>query len=262
MSFGCSFFLNCYLRKDFLIKVLLSQEEIGEVFDKWGANARVQEPVKWKSKEEPPAPPPPVIHEYHCKKYPYYENDNSGRDLNLFKSYSLPIRRENKSYEKYLDAWSKSLLAEFNTIIQNGPDIGSDNADSADDDYDEVAGDSSDEDCSLMRMKYTINKHDNYRSSPTVSPSTSEHSSESSGNGNRRTPPYISRIVKNKQRSQIATIHNKHDPVLVNVKIYPTEQARIPQVRRSDYAFHNGHHVSVPISVYMFFMGFAICWMV
>lgn len=197
------------------------------MFDKWSANSGEpkEQPVKWKCKEEP------VIK--------YDRKIGETVDLNLFKSYSLPTRRHSRSFEKYLDAWSKGLLAEFNTIIQDDRYHGSDNAESADDDYDEVAPDSSDDDCTSMRMKYTINK-DDYRASPTVSPSTSEHSSGSSGNS-RLTPPYISRIVKNKQRSQIASVHNKRDPVLVNVKIYPNEQPKLPEVRRTEYEYYNGH---------------------
>lgn len=206
---------------------------------------------------EPPIKPRYVSPPRKCfadKKYSTLRTDEllvEKADIAFFKSCSLPTRPDSRSFEKYLDAWSSSLLAEFNTIIQNENQCQSADAavDSADDDYDEVAGDSSDDDS--MRMKYRVSQRDDFEvsssSSPTVSPSTSEHSSSgsSSANGNaRRTPPYLSRIGRSKQRSHVASVHNKRDPTLVNVKIYPTEQPRIPEMRRPDYEFENGHHVS------------------
>ncbi|XKL64603.1 hypothetical protein PGB90_004689 [Kerria lacca] len=221
-------------------------EEIGEVFDKWSSLSAHPEPqIKPRCREIPRKYQP--AHNYTT--LPVEDLIVKNEDLNFFKSLSLPSRTETHSFETYLDAWSKSLLAEFNNIIHN--ETTSDSVESADDDYDEVAGDSSeDENESSMRMKYRINKQgDDYEvssSSPTVSPSTSEHSSGSSnGNGNTRrtSPPYISRMVRHKQRSHVASVNNKCDPVLVNVKIYPTEQARVPLIRKSDYEFVNGHHV-------------------
>lgn len=183
---------------------------------------------------------------------------NKGTDLSFFKSCSLPSRKNSRSFETYLDAWSKSLLAEFNTIIQNGSSS-PDAVESAEDDYDEVAADS-DDDSSSMRMKYRINdgggghQRDEFEmsplSSPTVSPSTSEHSSSGSsasgGNRGRRTSGYLPRMGRAKQRSHVASVNNKRDPMLVNVKIYPTERPRVPEItRRGDYEFENSHHVSV-----------------
>lgn len=235
------------------------QEEIGEVFDKWSSNASVctstpttikESNTKWRSEDEELTPP------FNHKKLPAFEtttrtDHNAARkeDLSSFKSYSLPSRRESRNFEKYLDLWSKSLLAEFDSLTQDENYQRSQcNVDSADDDYDEVAEEddwSDEESSSFENMKYRINKEDNFRISPTVSPSTSEHSSSgSSANDNKKTPPYISRIMKSKQHSQVASINNKRDPVLVNVKIYPTEQIKTPEIRKIDYRFQNGQHVS------------------
>lgn len=104
-----------------------------------------------------------------------------------------------------------------------------------DDDYDEVAGDSSDdEDDNSMRMKYRIagvdggglNGRDEFAtSSPsTVSPTTSERSSSSGGSKalRRASSPqsYLSRMVKSRQRSHVASTNDERDPVLVNMKLY------------------------------------------
>lgn len=142
-----------------------------------------------------------------------------------------------------MEAWSTNLLAEFDTIIGHKAAVG-------DDDYDEVAGDSSEdvegdrdddtdeydaveleESAAVAEMRFRIGgcKRDEFDlvfSSPTVSPSVSDHSSGSSGHGlgsgtssasARRTPPYLMKMVCGKQRSHVATVNNKHDPVLVNV---------------------------------------------
>lgn len=232
------------------------------MFDKWSSLSAHPEPqIKPRCREIPRKYQP--AHNYTT--LPVEDLIVKNEDLNFFKSLSLPSRTETHSFETYLDAWSKSLLAEFNNIIHN--ETTSDSVESADDDYDEVAGDSSeDENESSMRMKYRINKQgDDYEvssSSPTVSPSTSEHSSGSSnGNGNTRrtSPPYISRMVRHKQRSHVASVNNKCDPVLVNVKIYPTEQARVPLIRKSDYEFVNGHHVSVLSYYFNFWLRNRLC---
>ncbi len=227
----------------------LLQEEIGEVFDKWSTlSAQPPPPVKPR-KCEP------------CRQYMTLHSDEllaRNEDLNFFKSYTLPSRPQSRNFETYLDAWSNSLLAEFNTIIQN--EAASDSVESVDDDYDEVASDSSDDDSS-MRMKYRIGgKRDDFEvsSSPTGSPSTSERSSSgSSAKGNtRHSPTYLSRMGRNKQRSHVASANNKRDPVLVNVKMYPGERARVNHVRRGDSDFENGHHVSIDYVVYCLVQNF------
>lgn len=202
--------------------------------------------------------------------------------MKFFRSYSLPNRRPTSSsssaslsstsssnphsFETYLDAWSENLLAEFDTIIEREAaattDLSSGDSkaairsdafdadkDDEDDDYDEVAGDSSEDDsnvydvgeledsATVAEMKYRIGGYkrdelDLVSSSPTVSDrsSGSGNSSRRLGSGAYlpttalRTPPQLAQMVRSKQRSHVASVSNKHDPVLVNVKHYSANE--------------------------------------
>jgi hypothetical protein len=226
------------------IFTLCFQEEIGEVFEKWN---NLSVPSNFPTK---PCYAEATKNSACDKKYRVGTEGaivDEKKGLSFSKPCTLlPSRHQNNcSFEKYLNVWSESLLAEFNTIIQDSTSSGV--VESVDDDYDEVAGDSDDD---SMRMRYRISQRDDFdissSSSPTVSPSTSEHSSSgSSGSDNtRRTPPYLSRMGRNKQRSDVASVNSKHDPRLVNVKIYSKERPKVPEMRKAAYEFENSHHVS------------------
>lgn len=226
------------------LRYFVLQKEIGDVFDKWSNLSTCTEPYIIQPRYQQQ---PQLSQLTLCTKEFVAEKSN----ICSLKTCSLPNKTESRSFEKYLDAWSNNLLAEFATIIENEGQSQTSNGaiESADDDYDEVAGDSSDDDS--MRMKYRVNQRDDFEvtlsSSPTLSPSISEHSSSggSSTNGiTRKTPLHLSRIVRSKQRSHVASVQNKCDPVLVNMRMYPAELNRMSKMHRTDYEMETSHHVS------------------
>lgn len=227
----------------FLLYFLL-QKEIGDVFDKWSNLSTCGEHYIIQPRYQQQ---PQLSQLTLCTKESVAEKSN----ICSLKTCSLPNKTQSRSFEKYLDTWSNNLLAEFATIIENEGQSQTfeGTIESADDDYDEVAGDSSDDDS--MRMKYRVSQRDDFEvtlsSSPTLSPSISEHSSSGGSSTNattRKTPLHLSRIVRSKQRSHVASIQNKCDPMLVNMRMYPTELNRTSKMHRADYEMETSHHVS------------------
>lgn len=135
------------------------------------------------------------------------------------------------------------MLAEFDTIIGHEATTVTDSSSAdgeagverdADDDYDEVAGDSADDaenGCELgptadAEMKYRIGgemERERHQldvprsSSSTISAAQSDRWSDSREPA-RRTPPYLARMAGGKRRSHVAAVDDKCDPVLVNEK--------------------------------------------
>jgi len=161
---------------------------------------------------------------------------------------------DDRCFETYLEAWSENLLAEFDTIIGHEATTVTDSSSAdgeagverdGDDDYDEVAGDSPDDDgdddpengCELgstadaeFEMKYRMGGEMERERHPldVARSSSSTISAAQSGRWSgscepaRRTPPYLARKAGGKRRSHVATVDDKCDPVLVNVKPHST----------------------------------------
>lgn len=185
------------------------QEEIGEVFDRWKSPV-IQSPGI------PPLPPPrshkkpiitqsPLVNGRRPYQKPYHQ---------LLRTNSLPSpKKRNGDLDRTLNAWSESLLAEFNTIIAN--ELTSLLAADAEDEDDVFCPEG--EELNMIRYRTTRSKSLGNQTpplSPATSPSTSDTSSGSAGSGRPMRP------ITRSQRSQMP---QDKGPVLLRVTPLPDQ---------------------------------------